>query len=103
MGFTPAAPAPGATCAPRACSGPVSEILPFFERQLDFVCPVRKDIGSFLQVGAAPRAVLLPAFAGPASARQGGTRDRRLRVLSTLGQLFAAAAAFASLRAAGEP
>jgi hypothetical protein len=33
-----------------ACSGPVSEILPFFESQLDFVCPVRKDAGSFLQV-----------------------------------------------------
>lgn len=35
----------------RSCSGPVGEILPFFERQLDFVCPMRKDAGSFLQVG----------------------------------------------------
>ena len=33
-----------------ACSGPVSEILPFFESHLDFVCPVMKDAGSFLQV-----------------------------------------------------
>jgi len=31
----------------------VGEILPFFERQLDFVCPVRKDIGSFLQASTA--------------------------------------------------
>ena len=40
---------PAPPLAPPACSGPVAEILPFFERQLDFVCPVRKDIGSFLQ------------------------------------------------------
>ncbi|KAL4427934.1 hypothetical protein ABPG75_002023 [Micractinium tetrahymenae] len=44
--------------------GPVSEILPFFERQLDFVCPVRKDIGSFLQEVTTP--VGQYAYASPA-------------------------------------
>ncbi len=72
---------PGAGATPaRACSGPVSEILPFFERQLDFVCPVRKDIGSFLQAsplttpcyGLVP--VGLPTTQGPAWVYHTNTR-----------------------------
>ncbi|KAL4442124.1 hypothetical protein ABPG77_011385 [Micractinium sp. CCAP 211/92] len=56
--------------------GPVSEILPFFERQLDFVCPVRKDIGSFLQEVTTP--VGQYAYAGPALlARRGLTEADR--------------------------
>lgn len=48
-------PTDGAACAAAACSGPVSGIVPFFDNQLGFRCPVRKDVGSFLQVRARPR------------------------------------------------
>ncbi len=36
---------------PYLCSGPVQEVLPYFAESIGFACPVRKDPGSFLQVG----------------------------------------------------
>lgn len=35
--------------------GPVHQALPFFEKQLGFVCPVRKDAASFLQEVTTPK------------------------------------------------
>ncbi len=43
-----------------ACSGPVSEVLPHFE-VVGFVCPVRKDPGSFLQEITTPLGQMLYA------------------------------------------
>lgn len=65
------------------CSGPVGEILPFFEQHLGFECPVRKDKGSFLQEVTTP--VGQYAYATPALlAKRGLTEAARdpLRLLT---------------------
>lgn len=51
-------------------SGPVAEILPFFADQLGYVCPVRKDSGSFLQEVTTP--VGQYAYASPALLQKKG-------------------------------
>lgn len=51
----------------------MSGILPFFESQLQFVCPVRKDAGSFLQEVTTP--VGQYAYAAPALLAKKGLRE----------------------------
>ncbi|KAI3428353.1 hypothetical protein D9Q98_006733 [Chlorella vulgaris] len=54
--------------------GPVDGILPFFEQQLNYVCPIRKDSGSFLQEVTTPVGQF--AYATPALLERKGLAEK---------------------------